>query len=167
MIPGGSIQAAQATELSALVAASLVLLPNPLGAASPIIVGDINSGPTDQVFVDPLFPVPGAQLTPPYMQLVNGTDLLGSGPFGIGPLTDAWDLRPGAVPGYTCCQADDLSNQQSVLDERIDVIFSLVAPSKVKKARVLGAKVSDKTPPAGQGLWPADHGSVAAELQFD
>ncbi|MGB3050307.1 MAG: hypothetical protein WBB42_04880 [Polyangiales bacterium] len=166
VIPGGSIQAAQATELNVLVATSLASLPNPLGAVTPIIVGDINSGPTDEVFVDPLFPIPNAPLSPPYMQLANGVDLLGQGPWGLGPLTDAWDLRPGAVPGYSCCQADNLSNHQSELDHRIDVIFSKEMPSKVKKARVLGAKVSDKTSPPGQGLWPSDHGSVAAELEF-
>jgi len=166
VVPGGSIQAAQATELNALVAASLALLPNPAGAAGPIIVGDINSGPTDGVFVDPLFPIPNAPLSPPYMQLANGVDLLGQGPWGLGPLTDTWDLRSGDQPGYSCCQLDDLSNHQSSLDERIDVIFSIEVPSKVKKPRVLGAKVSDKTPPPGLGLWPSDHGSVAAELQF-
>ena len=44
------------------------------------------------------------------------------------------------------------------------MLFSLEVPSKVKKARVIGAKVSDKTGPFG--LWPSDHGQVAAELQF-
>jgi hypothetical protein len=164
---GGAVQAAQATELNVLVAASLAALQNPLGAVSPIVVGDINSGPTDGTFFDPLFPDPDTPtipptipLTPPYMQL-------GQGPWGLGPLTDAWDLRSGDEPGYSCCQLDDLSNQESILDERIDVIFSVEVPNKVKKARVLGAKVSDKTPPPGLGLWPSDHGSVAAELQFE
>ena len=71
------------------------------------------------------------------------------------------------MPGYSCWQQDDLSNHKSQLRERIDVIFSKEAPSKVKKARVLGAKVSDKTSPRGHGLWPSDHGSVAAEFQFE
>jgi hypothetical protein len=53
-----------------------------------------------------------------------------------------------------------------VLYERIDMIFSLDVPSDVKKARVVGATVSDKTPPPGLGLWPSDHGSVTADLQF-
>ena len=54
----------------------------------------------------------------------------------------------------------------SVLDERIDMIFSLDVPAKVKKVRIVGANVSDKTPPPGLGLWPSDHGSVTADLQF-
>jgi hypothetical protein len=105
------------------------------------------------------------QFTPPYTQLASGVDLLGA-PAALGPYTDAWDLRPGDQPGYSCCQLPDLSNQQSIHDERIDTLFSLQSPNKVKKARVLGAKVSDKTPPPGQGRWPSDHGSVAGELQF-
>lgn len=148
--------------VQALQAAQLV---GTLGATTPagvslIVVGDINSSPDDPIIPNPTQPNP---LPPPFDLLIIPpyTQLVASG------YTDAWTLPPGAVAGYTCCQADDLSNQQSVLDERIDVIFSLVAPSKVKKARVLGAKVSDKTPPAGQGLWPSDHGAVAAELQFE
>jgi len=184
---GGSVQAAQATELNVLVTASS--LANPPDHL--IIVGDINSGPMDEPFYDPLFPNPDmpnldpdTELTPPYMQLANGVNLLG-GPTPLG-FTDAWDLRPGNQPGYTCCQGDpvlvddmgdplpgsplpgNLLNHKSNLDERIDVIFSLAVPNEVKKARVLGAKVSDKTaPPAKGGLWPSDHGSVAAELQFE
>jgi hypothetical protein len=46
------------------------------------------------------------------------------------------------------------------------MIFSLEPPAKVKQARVVGATVSDKTPPPGLGLWPSDHGAVTAEMQF-
>ena len=146
------VQALQAAELIGTLAATE-------GGGSLIVVGDINSSSEDPIIANPTqpnpFPSPFDQLIiPPYTQFV------GSG------YTDAWDLRPGAVPGYSCCQADDLSNHQSELDGRIDVIFSKEVPSKVKKARVLGAKVSSKTSPPGHGLWPSDHGSVAAELQF-
>ncbi len=153
--PASSIvQALQAAELIGTLAAT-----TPPGV-SLIAVGDINSSPDDPIFANPTQPNPfpppfDALIIPPYAQLV------GSG------YTDAWTLRPGNLPGYSCCQDDDLLNHQSVLDERVDVIFSVEVPAKVKKARVLGAKVSDKTSPPGQGLWPSDHGSVAAELQFD
>jgi hypothetical protein len=133
-----------------------------LGATTPpnvslIVVGDINSSPEDPIIPGPLpLPPPFDEgIVPPYTQLVAAG------------YTDAWDLRPGAVPGYSCCQQGDLSNHQSQLRERIDVLFSKEAPTKVKKARVLGAKVSDKTSPPGHGLWPSDHGSVAAELEFE
>jgi hypothetical protein len=69
------------------------------------------------------------------------------------------------VQGASCCQLNDLSNHLSDLDRRIDVIFSATEPRKVKGARVLGDRVSDKTP--AYGLWPSDHGSVVAELEFD
>jgi hypothetical protein len=58
-----------------------------------------------------------------------------------------------------------LLNRKSSLYERIDLIWLGVAPAKVK-ARVVGAKVSDRTPPAGHGLWLSDHGGVSIELEF-
>ena len=145
------VQAAQSAELIQTLSATTP--PN----VSLIIVGDINSSSEDPIIPGPLpLPSPFDQgIIPPYTQLVA------SG------YTDAWTLRPGNQEGYSCCQLDDLSNHQSILRERIDVIFSAEAPVKVKKARVLGAKVADKTSPPGQGLWPSDHGTVAAELQFE
>ena len=133
-------QAAQAFELWNFLAAT-----TPSGS-SLVLLGDMNSSPEHPAVI------PG--LPTPYQQFV-----------AVG-YTDAWTLRPGNAPEYTCCQLDDLSNQQSALYERIDMIFSLVAPDKVKHARVVGATVSDRTPPPGLGLWPSDHGAVAAELQF-
>jgi hypothetical protein len=68
--------------------------------------------------------------------------------------------------GFSCCQAEDLLNRKSELYERVDLIFSLAPPRKVQDARLLGESVSDKTPPPGRGLWPSDHASVAARLQY-
>lgn len=110
-----------------------------------IVVGDMNSGPEHPAI---------AGYPTPYQQFVAAG------------FTDAWTLRPGGLPGYTCCQLEDLSNRRSVLYERIDIIFSYDVPSNVKKARIVGATVSDKTPPPGRGLWPSDHASVTADLQF-
>lgn len=45
------------------------------------------------------------------------------------------------------------------------MIFSAEVPAKVTKARVIGAKISDKDGPFG--VWPSDQGQVAAELRFD
>ena len=39
---------------------------------------------------------------------------------------------------------EDLSNRKSALYERIDMIFSLEVPAKVKQVRVVADKVSDK-----------------------
>jgi len=114
-----------------------------------IVLGDMNSAPEDQTVTTQY-----GDAIPPYMQFA-----------GMG-YADIWTMRPGAVPGLTCCQNEDLSNHKSALYERVDLIWSLAAPAKVKQARVVGANVSDKTPPAGKGIWPSDHGGVAVDLKF-
>jgi endonuclease/exonuclease/phosphatase family protein len=134
-------QAVQAGELL-----QILLNTTPLDR-SLIVVGDMNSAPGHAA-------IPGLGIPTPYQQFV-----------GAG-FTDVWQLRPGGLPGFSCCQLEDLSNRQSVLYERDDLIFSLEVPSSVKNARVIGATVSDKTPPPGLGLWPSDHASVTADLQF-
>jgi hypothetical protein len=128
----------QASQAQELIAALAATTPP---ERSLVVMGDMNSSPEDP---------PGA----PYSQFIQ------SG------YTDTWSLRPGSLPGFTCCQLEDLSNQTSLLDERVDLIFLLESPDKVKQALVLGAVVSAKTPPHGLGLWPSDHGSVAATIEF-
>lgn len=130
------IQSAQAQELIEMLA-----ITTPIDK-SLIVLGDINSSPNE--------PLPS-----PYAQFAE-----------IGGYTDAWILRPGNVTGFSCCQSEDLSNRRSALDERIDMVFAREIPIQVKQARVLGDKVSAKTHPPGQGLWPSDHGAVAAQLEF-
>jgi hypothetical protein len=124
-----------------------------------VIVGDINSDPRDEVLPGPL---PPELATPPYMQFVEW-----------GGLTDVWTMRPGTATGkgaplvgFSCCQDEHLGNLQSTLDERIDVIFTLTTPKRVLDARLLGESLADKTMPKGSGVWPADHASVAARLQY-
>ncbi|MGB5104749.1 MAG: hypothetical protein WBO04_15720 [Steroidobacteraceae bacterium] len=123
-----------------------------------LVMGDINSDPRDGTGT---LPTPVGPLPPPYAIFA------GSG------FTDVWTLRPGTgtarggpLVGYSCCQAEDLSNHESAHYERIDSIFSLTAPTKVKDARLLGVSVADKTWPQGLGLWPSDHAPVAARLQY-
>ena len=139
----------------------LVYLP-PEPGRKLLLVGDMNSDPRDEVFpsVPPGFPPIVA--VPPYQQLT-----------ALASFTDIWTKRPGAMTGkgaplvgFSCCQAEDLLNRKSELYERVDLIFSLAPPRKVQDARLLGESVSDKTPPPGRGLWPSDHASVAARLQY-
>ena len=137
VIPG-EVQAAQAYQL---LATALATTPQDLRL---IIVGDFNSSPTD----------PASSLPTPYMQLTAAG------------LYDAWLLRPGAAPGLSCCQLEGLSNRVSVLDNRIDLIVTREMPGKVKDARLLGEVSADRTKPPGRGLWPSDHASVAARLQY-
>jgi hypothetical protein len=145
------IQAAQAGELIGVLAATT----SP--SRSLIVVGDINSSSED-----PIIDLGGGNfIIPPYTQFIGSDQFPGAG------YTDAWDfVEPADEPGFSCCQDADLRNPQSILDERIDVIFSIKVPKNVEETRVLGAKRKDKTPPPGPGLWPSDHGSVAAELEF-
>ncbi len=112
-----------------------------------IVVGDMNSDPREP-------DIPALGIITPYHQFVMAN------------FTDIWELRPGNPPGDTCCQAEDLTNRVSTLDQRIDMIFSLEVPAKVKNVRVVGDKASDKTPPPGVRLWPSDHASLMGELQF-
>jgi hypothetical protein len=145
------IQAFQATQL----VFTLSLLDPPPPGTELLVVGDINSSPED-----PPFPSPYGPAYPPYQQLANGTDLLNS-PISF-PYTDIWTLRPGKPPGFTCCEAANLANGESMLYERIDVIFSLILPVRVK-ANVLNNKPEDKTP---SGLWPSDHATLVGRLFY-
>lgn len=147
------IQSLQAAEL---LSTNLAVLPE---GRELIVVGDINSAPTDEVLPGPL---PPQAATPAYMQFVDW--------YGM---TDAWTQRPGSatgkgapVVGLSCCQDEDLGNHESALYERIDMIFTLTKPKKVQDARLLGEVAGDKTMPKGSGLWPSDHASVAAKIQY-
>ena len=139
------LQPAQASELWGAI----------LGSFDPskrlVVAGDFNSSPVD---ISPIGVVTA------YQQLANGLTIFGDElPFG---LTDIWPLRPGKPPGYTCCELADLSNAPSQHYERVDIVFTLPAPSEVK-ANVLDAKVKDRTL---SGLWPSDHASLSAELSY-
>jgi endonuclease/exonuclease/phosphatase family metal-dependent hydrolase len=143
-------QVAQAGELL-----QVLLTTTPL-ERSLIVMGDMNSDPAEPNVPGPLpLPAPfNSGLITPYHQFVEAG------------FTDVWELRPGNPPGDTCCQAEDLTNRVSILDQRIDMVFSLEVPAKVKEVRVIGNNASDKTPPPGQRLWPSDHAGLTAELQF-
>jgi endonuclease/exonuclease/phosphatase family metal-dependent hydrolase len=135
-----ALQPLQAAELNGTLAAYLSYFPE---APRVILAGDFNNGPAN-VPLAPYF-IPTA-----YQQL-------------SGAFSDTWNLRPGKPQGFTCCQAADLLNDPSSLDERIDIVFALPAPSAVK-ANVMDAESTDKTL---SGLWPSDHASVIAELTYD
>jgi hypothetical protein len=109
-----------------------------------IIVGDTNSSPDD---------LPST-LPTPYML------------FTAYQMYDAWLLRPGNVAGLSCCQAEDLLNRVSILYRRVDQIFTEQMPARVKDARLIGEVAADRLAPPGLGLWPSDHSSVAAGLQY-
>ncbi len=81
---------------------------------------------------------------------------------------DAWKrgLRGRRNRGTTCCQQELLTNENSLLFERIDHIFARNHPretpfSIIGSIRVVGDKQKDKTV---SGLWPSDHAGVVAKM---
>jgi endonuclease/exonuclease/phosphatase family metal-dependent hydrolase len=114
------------------------------GTALPLaVLGDFNSSPS------PL------DARPAYATMV-----------GAGYL-DLWTVRQGPPnPGYTCCQEEALRNEDSALDQRIDLVFSrLPADAELLPIRseVVGDRPNEKT---ASGLWPSDHAGVATTLKF-
>jgi endonuclease/exonuclease/phosphatase family metal-dependent hydrolase len=144
-LPSTFLQPAQASELWGAILATF----DP--SKRLIVAGDFNSSPVD---VSPIGVVTA------YQQLTSGQSIFGDDlPFRF---TDTWYLRLGKPPGFTCCELADLSNAPSQHYERIDLVLTFPAPSKVK-ANVLGDEVDEKTL---SGLWPSDHASVSAELTY-
>jgi endonuclease/exonuclease/phosphatase family metal-dependent hydrolase len=135
-----ALQPLQASELVGTLAAYLPYLPQ---APRVIIAGDFNNGPENTPLAPYFIETAYQQLSVDY--------------------TDTWTLRHGEPKnGFTCCQAADLLNGPSSLDERIDIVFANPAPAKTKTA-VLNAKSDDKT---ASGLWPSDHASVFTKLTY-
>ena len=75
---------------------------------------------------------------------------------------DAWSLK-GKGTGFTCCQADDLLNQNSSLTERIDLVM-FQGNFEVKDIGIVGNSQNDRTI---SGLRPSDHAGVVANLKLN
>ena len=77
------------------------------------------------------------------------------------------DVWQADAAGNTCCQAADLQNAESELDERIDLIFirnvALREGAAIRTATV-GDQAAERTP---AGLWPSDHAGVVAHLPVE
>jgi hypothetical protein len=73
------------------------------------------------------------------------------------------DLWAGPGPGYTCCQAGDLTNPVSQLYERIDIVFTRNIALTAAQSNLIG----DNTPGdlTVSGLWPSDHAGVVTSLE--
>lgn len=78
---------------------------------------------------------------------------------------DAWDIRFFGIPQQenTCCQAPDLMNTFSLLDQRIDIIFIRVDGEPISFSTVFFDRFWEKTP---SGLWPSDHAGVVSTLLY-
>ena len=125
-----------------------------------IVLGDMNSDPNDTI---PVPPYPAYLPWAPTLPVKTPYHI-----FTFNGFTDTWTLRPHDDSGLTCCQSEDLANRQTEMYERIDMIFSLPAPSHVLNMKLLGNTMGDKTRPPGHGgLWPSDHNGLAATLKFN
>lgn len=85
---------------------------------------------------------------------------------------DLWLRGNGrfTTSGPTCCQASDLSNAVSELDERIDFIFARNTPSAKGYAGGANVRIFGNDPSSrfvtthGYYLWPSDHAGLFGEL---
>jgi endonuclease/exonuclease/phosphatase family metal-dependent hydrolase len=75
--------------------------------------------------------------------------------------TDTWAQRFRSDSGLTCCQASDLLNATSTLDQRVDFVFWRGPGVSVSPVDVVGAMQTDRTI---SGLWPSDHAGVVSTL---
>jgi len=105
-----------------------------------IMAGDFNIGA--HTSLDPSFPA--------YQAMINAG------------FTDAWQSKRAPDPGFTCCQAENLLNPASLLNERIDLVL-FRGGFAVADISLIGNQQADRT---GSGLWPSDHAGVAATLRL-
>jgi hypothetical protein len=76
---------------------------------------------------------------------------------------DAWSIK-GIGSGFTCCQAADLLNQDSLLTERIDLVM-FRGNFEVKDIGLVVNSQNDRT--RSDNLWPSDHAGVVANLKLN
>jgi endonuclease/exonuclease/phosphatase family metal-dependent hydrolase len=72
------------------------------------------------------------------------------------------DLWGGDGPGFTCCQAGNLSNQSSQLYERIDIVFTRNIAGVLPESKLIGDTPTEITESV---FWPSDHAGVIATFQ--
>lgn len=117
------------------------LLQGPANTNIPVILAaDFNSVANNPS--DPTYPT--------YSEIVNA---------GFG---DVWTMANQGDPGLTCCQDPLLLNTDSLLSQRIDLIFAR-GGFRAREAELLGDESDDKT---STGLWPSDHAGVLGELKL-
>ena len=148
-------QFAQVSELTQILDGLAV----ELGDEIVVLVGDLNSDPAEGPLVECALP-PDFMCPTPYA-VMAGNDY-----------TDTWTVRNGAADdGYTCCQQDLLTNDDSWLDERIDHIWvraplgGAQGPNFLRAVHsiTVGDRQRDRT---ASWLWPSDHAGVVVGMTF-
>ncbi len=152
-------QFAQAFELTQILDG----LANLLGDEIIILVGDLNSDPAEGPLVECALPptFDSLGLCPTSYAVMAGNEYM-----------DTWTVRNGAsADGFTCCQEDLLTNDDSLLDERIDHIWvrpplgGAQGPNFLAAVHsiTLGDRQKDRT---ASWFWPSDHAGVVAGMTF-
>lgn len=142
------VQLAQTAELIAFMDAQ---------DAPVIAVGDFNSAANHDA--------PESQKTQSYRMLRNAG------------YADIWLREAHSVGGVTCCQAGDLTNPASEMEQRLDLILASWGPAGFggqTRMEVLGDEPDDRiefmavspflADPFPLALWPSDHAGVVATL---
>jgi endonuclease/exonuclease/phosphatase family metal-dependent hydrolase len=98
-------------------------------------------------------------------------DVPGSMMYGVlssSQLADTWGVLEPRDPGFSCCQAPDLSNRRSLLNQRIDMIWTrgFARPSgKVAgEIRLVSALPNARVRGPFGLIWPSDHAGVFATV---
>jgi endonuclease/exonuclease/phosphatase family metal-dependent hydrolase len=76
---------------------------------------------------------------------------------------DAWSAAHPGDPGFTCCQAQNLLNATSSLNQRIDLTL-LRGGVSVDDVELIGDSDAERTMPSG--LWPSDHAGLIATFDI-
>ena len=81
-----------------------------------------------------------------------------------GGLLDVWNVVNPGDPGLTGSQQENLLNDPSDLNRRIDLVFVRGTDDfALLAADVVGDEDADRTP---SGLWPSDHAGVTASIRL-
>lgn len=73
---------------------------------------------------------------------------------------DTWTAAEGSLPGFTCCQLNSLTNADSLLSQRIDLVMAR-GPFAARADKVIGGKPDDRV----LGLWPSDHAGLVSRMR--
>jgi endonuclease/exonuclease/phosphatase family metal-dependent hydrolase len=138
-------QEGQAQELIAMAARE----PHPV-----IMLGDFNSAANADA--------PPQSMTPSY------ASFLAAG------FTDLWLNQANMDAGATCCQAPDLSNEVSQLNQRLDLVLVRIRNQgwrvRASSVEIFGNTTGERFATAGAmgaySLWPSDHAGVLARIWF-
>jgi len=135
------LESGTSAQIAQLRAAQALELAAVVGSRSPVILmGDLNDHPGS-----------------PMHQVLAGAGL-----------TDVWASLHTEGPGFTCCHAEDLSNERQDFTQRIDYVWTRGTGGPNGKVqgnvRRTGLLPPDRIAGPFFRIWPSDHAGIVAEL---